>query len=415
MKLDWFLAWRYLTARKRGRLLSFITAISLGGVTVGVMALVVVIAVMSGAQKDFRAAILSSNPHVLILESGSSLRMRNWRAVLDSVRKLDGVTAASPFIFSQVGLLRSGEEYANTAQLVGVSVDTTAVASTRLEQDIREGVYDLERPASGLPPALLGSGLADRLLVFPGDTIVVVALENLQQGVLGMSPRTLPFEVTGTFTTGMYETDTGTLYTTLEDAQNLLSLAQVDAVSGLGVQAADPMEADGLAQRIQEAIPFPYVSQSWFTTNRALFSALELEKLAMFVILFLIVLVAAFNIVSTLVMVVADRTREIGILKSMGMTDRGILRVFVLQGAWIGIVGTAVGTTLGLILCWILDTFPIIRIPPDVYFVDRLPVSVEPLDVLTIVAASVLVAFLATIYPALQAARLEVVEAIRHD
>ena len=209
MKLDWFLAWRYLTARKRGRLLSFITAISLGGVTVGVMALVVVIAVMSGAQKDFRAAILSSNPHVLILESGSSLRMRNWRAVLDSVRKLDGVTAASPFIFSQVGLLRSGEEYANTAQLVGVSVDTTAVASTQLEQDIREGVYDLERPPSGLPPALLGSGLADRLLVFPGDTIVVVALENLQQGVLGMSPRTLPFEVTGTFTTGMYETGRG--------------------------------------------------------------------------------------------------------------------------------------------------------------------------------------------------------------
>jgi len=341
--------------------------------------------------------------------------MRNWRAVLDSVRKLDGVTAASPFIFSQVGLLRSGEEYANTAQLVGIAVDTTAVASTRLEQDIREGVYDLERPASGLPPALLGSGLADRLLVFPGDTIVVVALENLQQGVLGMSPRTLPFEVTGTFTTGMYETDTGTLYTTLEDAQNLLSLTTQDAVSGLGVQAADPMEADDLAQRIQEAIPFPYVSQSWFTTNRALFSALELEKLAMFVILFLIVLVAAFNIVSTLVMVVADRTREIGILKSMGMTDRGILRVFVLQGTWIGIVGTAVGTTLGLTLCWVLDTFPIIRIPPDVYFVDRLPVSVEALDVLTIVAASVLVAFLATIYPALQAARLEGVEAIRHD
>jgi lipoprotein-releasing system permease protein len=415
VSLDWYLAWRYLTARKQGRLLSFITAISLGGVIVGVMALIVVIAVMSGAQKDFRAAILSSNPHVLILESGSSLRMRNWQAVLDSVRKIDGVSAASPFIFSQVGLLRSGEQYANTAQLVGISMDTTSVGATDLERDIREGVYNLKKTASGLPPALLGSGLADRLLVFPGDTIVVVALENLQQGVLGMSPRTLPFEVTGTFTSGMYETDTGTLYTNLGDAQNLLSLREVDAVSGLGVQTDDPMEADDLARRIQEAVPFPYVSQSWFTTNRALFSALELEKLAMFVILFLIVLVAAFNIVSTLVMVVADRTREIGILKSMGMTDRGILRVFVLQGAWIGIVGTAVGTVLGLLLCWILDTFPIIQIPPDVYFVDRLPVSVELFDVLTIVAASVAVALVATIYPARQAAGLEVVDAIRHE
>lgn len=415
MSLDWYLAWRYLTARKQGRLLSFITAISLGGVVVGVMALIVVIAVMSGAQKDFRAAILSSNPHVLILESGSSLRMRNWQAVLDSVRKIDGVAAASPFIFSQVGLLRSGEQYANTAQLVGISMDTTSVGATDLERDIREGVYNLRQTDSGLPPALLGSGLADRLLVFPGDTIVVVALENLQQGVLGMSPRTLPFEVTGTFTSGMYETDTGTLYTNLEDAQNLLSLQEIDAVSGLGVQTGDPMDADDLSRRIQEAVPFPYVSQSWFTTNRALFSALELEKLAMFVILFLIVLVAAFNIVSTLVMVVADRTREIGILKSMGMTDRGILRVFVLQGAWIGIVGTVVGTALGLILCWVLDTFPIIQIPPDVYFVDRLPVSVEFFDVLTIVAASVAVALVATIYPARQAARLEVVDAIRHD
>ena len=413
MSLDWYLAWRYLTARKQGRLLSFITAISLGGVIVGVMALIVVIAVMSGAQKDFRAAILSSNPHVLILESGSSLRMRNWRAVLDSVRKVDGVAAASPFIFSQVGLLRSGEQYANTAQLVGISMDTTSVGATELERDIREGVYNLRETDSGLPPALLGSGLADRLLVFPGDTIVVVALADLEPGVVGRSP--LAVAGSQTFTSGMYETDTGTLYTNLADAQNLLSLRDVDAVSGLGVQTDDPMDADALARRIQEAVPFPYVSQSWFTTNRALFSALELEKLAMFVILFLIVLVAAFNIVSTLVMVVADRTREIGILKSMGMTDRGILRVFVLQGAWIGIVGTGVGTTLGLILCWVLDTFPIIRIPPDVYFVDRLPVSVEFFDVMTIVAASVAVALVATIYPAWQAARLEVVDAIRHE
>ncbi|MGD2068132.1 MAG: FtsX-like permease family protein, partial [Gemmatimonadota bacterium] len=159
----------------------------------------------------------------------------------------------------------------------------------------------------------------------------------------------------------------------------------------------------------------PYYVESWETTNRALFSALKLEKLAMFVILFLIVVVAAFNIISTLVMVVADRTREIGILKSMGMTDRGILRVFMLQGAWIGIVGTIVGTVLGLTLCWVLDTFEIIRIPPEVYFVERLPVSLHVADVLAIVAASVVVAFAATVYPSMQASHLQPVEAIRHE
>jgi lipoprotein-releasing system permease protein len=158
-----------------------------------------------------------------------------------------------------------------------------------------------------------------------------------------------------------------------------------------------------------------YAPQSWMMTNQDLFAALKLEKIGMGLILFLIVVVAAFNIISTLVMVVADRTREIGILKAMGMTDKGILRVFVLQGAWIGIVGTTLGMALGLVLCWLLATFEIIKIPPEVYFVDRLPVSLEVPDLMIIIGASVVIAFLATIYPSLQAARLQPVEAIRHD
>jgi lipoprotein-releasing system permease protein len=200
----------------------------------------------------------------------------------------------------------------------------------------------------------------------------------------------------------------------------MLGLAANDVVSGIFVRISNPDEADLVARRLQESLDREHMSalyfaQSWMTTNQSLFAALKLEKLGMGLILFLIVVVAAFNIVSTLVMVVADRTREIGILKAMGMTDRGILRVFVMQGAWIGIVGTTIGTLLGVLLCWILGRYEIIKIPPEVYFVDRLPVSLEITDLLVIMAASVVIAFVATIYPSLQAARLQPVEAIRHD
>jgi lipoprotein-releasing system permease protein len=223
------------------------------------------------------------------------------------------------------------------------------------------------------------------------------------------------FEVTGTFSTGLYDYDIGNLYAHLGDVQDLMGTLDSDQISGIGVRTTDAWAAPALAVKLQETLGFPYDAQSWAETNSALFSALELEKLAMWVILFLIVVVASFNIVSTLVMVVVDRTREIGILKSMGMTNRRILQVFMLQGIWIGVIGTSVGTAFGCTLSWILDTYEIIQIPPDVYFVDRLPVALHLFDVLLIFLASLAVAFAATIYPALQASRLEPVEAIRHE
>ncbi len=416
--LHWFIARHYLSAGRRRGLLSLITWIALGGVTVGVTALVVVIAVMTGMQEDLRAKILDSTPHIYVLRTGSSLRMDDWHAVLDSTLSVEGVVGAAPFVLTQVALIRGGSDqdhYSQSATLFGISVDTARAAATDMERKILQGVLNLKPPPSGAPPILVGSGLANRMQLFEGDSLVVISFENLHQGLMGVTPTTRQFEVTGTFTTGMYEYDTQNVYTTLQDAQDLLGIRDKDEVSGIGVRTSDPGRATEIGDAIQAKLGYPYYVESWITTNNALFSALRLEKLAMGLILFLIVVVAAFNIVSTLVMVVADRTREIGILKAMGMTSRGILRVFILQGAWIGIIGTVLGTALGLVLCWLLGTYQIIKIPADVYFIDHLPVSLRIMDLVKIVAASVAVAFAATIYPALQASRLEPVDAIRHE
>ncbi|MGE0161008.1 MAG: FtsX-like permease family protein [Gemmatimonadales bacterium] len=415
-RLHWYIARHYLGS-SRGGLLSLITWIALGGVTVGVTALVVVIAVMTGMQEDLRAKILESTAHVIVLEQSASLRLNDYESVLDSVLAVPGVVGAAPFALSDISVLKRGASgnYPQPATMYGIDVGLDHMPATEMERQIVEGVLDLEPPASGLPPLLLGSILADRMFLFEGDTVVLMSLENLNMDSFGaLTPTIREFEVTGTFTTGMYDYDLKNVYTTLEAAGDLIGL-EPGVASGIGVRTVDPELAPEIALELGARLGSNYYVQSWVAVNRALFSALRLEKLAMQLILFLIVLVAAFNIVSTLVMVVSDRTREIGILKAMGMTRNGILRVFVLQGAWIGVMGTAVGTVTGLFLCWLLDRYQIIRIPPDVYFVDHLPVSVQVTDVVLIVAASVAVAFLATIYPSVQASRLEPVDAIRHE
>ncbi|MEZ4414605.1 MAG: ABC transporter permease [Gemmatimonadota bacterium] len=413
-RLDWFVARRYLAARRKGRFLSLITWIALGGVTLGVTALVVVLAVMNGAQRDLRDVILGASPHVMVLQHGAALRMDNWRSVRDSVATVSGVTSASPFVITQVGLNR--DRYAQPADLYGISLEAGLGEVTDLEHKLRAPDLLGTPPESGLPGLVLGERLANRMDLFKGDTVQVIALENPRMGPLGdLIPKISYFVVSGTVKTGVYDYDLRNAYADLRYVQQLLDIGTEDQVSGISAQVSEPFEADQVAARVQEKLGFPYLTQSWITQNEALFSALKLEKLAMFVILFLIVVVAAFNIVSTLVMVVADRTREIGILKSMGMTDQGILRVFLLQGVWIGVIGTVVGAVSGLVLALLLKRFPIITLPADVYTLDRLPVALDPWDVARIVLGSVLISVLATIYPSLQASRLQPVEAIRHE
>jgi lipoprotein-releasing system permease protein len=403
-----------MASRHGGRLFSFITWIALGGVTVGVSALVVVIGVMSGMQEDLLGKILESSPHVLVLQQGPNLRLDDWQATAERVRQIEGVEAVAPFVLTQVSVLRGS--YSQPADMYGVVLDPEGPPVTEMEARIQEGAHDLGPTASGLPPVVMGSRLAARMGVFTGDTLTMIAFENLTVDVMGMpSPSMRQYELTGTFTTGMYDYDIKNIYVPIEASQEQLGILDGDRVSGLGVRVHDLDDAGPLSEVIQAELGFEFLAISWSTTNRALFSALELEKLAMGLILTLIVVVAAFNIVSTLVMVVVDRTREIGILKSMGMTDRMILRIFMIQGLSIGIIGTTLGTALGLLLAWVLDTFEIISIPAEVYFVEKLPVSIHPTEIGQIVAVSLLIAFLATIYPALKASQLQPVRAIRHE
>ena len=413
-QLEWFIARRYLGGRKRGRFLSLITLIAVGGIFVGVMALITVIAVMTGLQRDLQSKILGSNPHIYVFEqTGSGFRMNSWRSVLAQVRSTPGVVAAQPFIMTQVGIMRG--QYAVAGQILGIDPSIGGPPMTDVERKIRNGEYKFG-PAtrSGEPAVLVGRRLADKLSIMAGDVITVGSFENIHETPTGLMPAIRKYEVTDVFTTGMYEYDSQNMYVRLSAVQDLLSLDST-TVSGIAVNVEDPWRADEVSARLHARLSFPYYTNDWQELNQSLFSALKLEKLAMALILFLIVLVAAFNIISTLIMVVADKTREIGILKSMGLTRASVLRIFVLQGLAIGLIGTALGTVGGLVLVMLLDRYQFITLPGDVYFIDRLPVALDPLDVVWIIGASIVIAFVATIYPARQASRLMPVEAIRHD
>ncbi|MDP9347561.1 MAG: ABC transporter permease [Gemmatimonadota bacterium] len=413
MNLEWFIGRRYLSSRRGTRFLSLITAISIGGVAVGVMALIVVTAVMTGLQNDLRDKILGTNPHIWLTTFGETMRIDDWQPLVDRVRKVEGVESAAPFVHTEVGL-RNQAGYAEFAILRGIDPAAEGPPITDIVRQLRNGDIRLGRTRSGYPPVLVGSALADRFGLFPGDVVDVFSLAGASVSALGqVVPRGRKFEVAGRFRTGMYEYDNKFMYTTLPASQELTNLG--GAVTGIEIRVPDAMEADVVGGRLESALGFPFRAIDWKSMNSALFNALKLEKLAMLVILLLIVVVAAFNIISTLVMTVTDKTREIGILKTMGLTPRRILRIFMLQGLVIGTVGSLLGGAGGLLLTWVIDYYELIKIPGEVYFVDHLPVAWDPVDLVVILVASIAISFLATIYPARQAASLVPIDAIRHE
>jgi len=413
-RLERRIALRYLRSRSSG-VASLNTIISIGGVAVGVMALIVVLGVMNGLRDDLRERILVGAPHLRVLTYGAGLRIDDWQDALDVIREVPEVVAAAPEVLTE-SIITTGADYATAVNVLGIEPDTGHMSVTTFPQSITKGDLSFRTSSDTVQGGLIiGERLANRINAWPGDVVLLVpptaARYNRALGAPTVS--FWRFEITGTFNTGMYQYDNQFVVMPREVAQAFAGLGA--AVSGIQVRVSDPDQAPAVGARIEEQLKYPYRALDWQTQNASLFSALKLEKIAMGLIIFFIMVVAAFNIVGTLTMTVADKTREIGILRAMGLTSPAVARIFLLQGGIIGLVGTTIGLVLGLAVAYLVDGSGLIRIDPAVYFIDRLPVHTEVRDVVIVIVASVLVALAATLYPSRSAARLAPVEAIRHE
>lgn len=410
MSFEYFIGGRYLRAKHKQAFLSLITMLSIAGVTVGVMALIVVIAVMTGFEADLKHRILGVESHVVLMRHGSPFS--DYRGIFEQVINTGGVEAATPFIYSQC-MLRSTSGVSG-AVMRGIDPDSAggvikildSLALLNLKQ-----MHQKENSTVSEPGIILGSELARNLGVGTGDAVYMILFRGMISPI-GHLPAMKRFKVAGLFESGMYEYDKSLAYIHLNEAQKILRMG--DSVTGIEVRVNDIYDAGNIAEAIVADLGFPYWAKDWMRMNRNLFSALKLEKTVMFIILALIVLVAAFNIASTLIMMVMGKTRDIAILKAMGAKDSSIRKIFIFKGMIIGFVGTSLGVCMGFILCKLLEKYKFIELPGDVYYISTLPVRLESLDVFLIATASMMICFIATLYPAHQASRLNPVEAIRY-
>ncbi|MDD2581307.1 MAG: lipoprotein-releasing ABC transporter permease subunit [Desulfuromonadaceae bacterium] len=420
MPFELFIGLRYLKAKRKSTFISIITFISTAGVTLGVMALIVVLAVMTGFEEDLKEKILGTNAHIVVIRNGAP--MEDYPSVIKKLMSFKEVQAATPFIYNQV-MLSSGKNVSGVV-LRGIDVATDRQV-TRLSNSVIEGNIDDLNPQVGqgadtTPGLMIGKELAKNLNLFLGDRVNVISpLGNITP--LGMMPRMKPFRVTGIFNTGMFEYDSTLAYVSLDQAQRFFDLG--DTVTGIQLKVKDVYHTDELARRINRKMGIDYYARDWMQMNKNILFALKTEKVVMFIILTLIVLVAAFGIASTLFMIVMEKTRDIAILKSMGATATSIMKIFILEGLIIGVIGTILGVASGLLIAFNLE--PIINViqkitgenffSKDIYYLDHFPSMVVPSDVALISATAVLISFLATLYPAWQASRMLPAEAIRYE
>jgi lipoprotein-releasing system permease protein len=371
----------------------------------GVMTLIVVLSVMSGFEQDLKSKILGVNSHVVFMRYKEWIQ--NYPELVKDIETVPGVVAATPFIYSQV-MVRN-EQLVSGAVLRGVDVNSVDRVIKIGQAIVAGSLQDLFIIENGI---ILGRELARSLGAGPGDMIDIISPLGRRTPV-GRAPQVSKHLVVGLMESGMFEYDSTFVVSSLQTAQKFLGMG--DQVSGIEIKVTDVYRADKVAQAIRNKFSQPYWVRDWMSMNRNLFSALKLEKITMFIILTLIILVAAFNIIGTLIMVVMEKNKDIAILKSMGATSKSILKIFIFEGLIIGVVGTMLGLLGGVTLCQLLKKYQFIRLPSDVYYISTFPVRMELLDIVLICSAAVVISFFATLYPSWQAARLNPAEALRYE
>jgi len=404
---QFFIARRYFRSKKKHRGISINTLISTAGVALGVMTLIVVLSVMSGFHEDLQDKILGVNAHIIVMNYKG--RMKDYAAAKERIDGLKGVVDSAPFIYGQV-MVRYGER-AQGVVIRGIDPET-GTGTIDILQRLKEGSVESLRGGAEVPGIIIGVELMNKLGLFVGDVVDVVSPVG-EIGPLGMVPKMKKFRVTGYFEAGMYEYDSSLAFINLGEAQSFFKYG--DTVTGIEVKLSDIYNAPDLSKEIQEMLGPPFYARDWMQMNRNLFSALKLEKIVMFIILTLIILVASFNIISNLIMIVIEKGREIAILKAMGAKNRGVMLIFMLHGLIIGITGTAAGVAGGYVLCYLLKTYKFISLPGDVYYLNYLPVKMDLFDFIVVPAAAIIITLIATAYPSWQAAKTDPVEPLRYE
>jgi lipoprotein-releasing system permease protein len=406
-----FIALRYLKSKKKKKGLSFSTIISIGGVSVGVMALLIVLSVMSGFHEDLQKKILGANAHAVVLSYRGQIE--DYKTLMEELKKEPSIISSSPFVLGQV-MVSSGKR-SHGIFLRGIEIETE-MKTTDILKAIKDGNIEglkIEKELNKeIPSIILGKELALMLGVWVGDTVNVISPIG-EIGPLGMLPKVKQFEVAAIFEIGMFEYDTNLSLVSLRSAQQFFGYG--NNITGIELRLDNIYKAADVREDLNKKLRFPYYVRDWMQMNKNLFAALKLEKLAMFIILTLIIIVASFNIISTLMMNVMEKQKEIAILKAMGATNKGIMMIFMLQGLFIGLIGTTIGVTGGYLIGKFVHDYEIIKLPADIYYLSKLPVKMKLFDFVVVSFSAIAISFLSTIYPSYRAAKLNPVEPLRYE
>jgi lipoprotein-releasing system permease protein len=404
---EWFISLRYLRAKRKQKFISLITIISILGVTVGVMALIVVLSVFTGFTEGLRDQIIGVNAHALVQRHGGTIA--DTAGVTAKIEAMEDVEATTPYIYAQA--LITSAAHSTGVVLRGIDAPSAMRVLSIGQKMIAGQLLDLDRPQD-IPAIVLGRDMARQLQVGVGSKVRLIS-PNGPLSPMGVLPKIRTCILVGIFETGMFEYDSTMGFISLETARSLTDLRQ--GVHGIEVKIKNVDQADRTAAAIQQNLGREYSARDWMQLNQNLFAALKLEKLGIFIALDLIILVAALNIISALIMVVMEKNRDIAILKSMGATTKSIMRIFFYQGMVIGLAGTVLGVGSGLALCAFLKHSNLIELPRNVYPMSTMPIKVVPLDVTVIAVSAILITLAATLYPSWKASRIRPAEALSYE